>query len=157
MIGQILISVFRLFSASLRAFGMLLNAMSNRNNKPLLVANLTPVGHLTANVTSDVDFMRLGPIIKRNSEDYTREVAQAIYRDAVARAPIESGKLRNSYRVEKSRYRDGGYLVISDCRYASFVELGTHKKTAKPHLRPALKRFKGDRFFRLLRGRSLVG
>lgn len=38
------------------------------------------------------------------------------------------GALRNSIRMEKSKYKDGGYIVLAgnyDVFYASFVELGT--------------------------------
>ena len=40
----------------------------------------------------------------------------------------KSGSLRKSIRVEKSKYKDGGYAVVAgnrDVFYASFVELGT--------------------------------
>jgi len=47
------------------------------------------------------------------------------------------GALRDSIRTEKSKFKDGGYLVLAgnyDVFYASFVELGTKSWWARgPH------------------------
>jgi HK97 gp10 family phage protein len=70
-----------------------------------------------------------------------REVANFVAAKARSLAPWKSGDLAVSIRVEKSRFDDGGVLVVADGAdkfHATFVELGTHKDGAQPFLRPAL-------------------
>ena len=61
----------------------------------------------------------------------------------------ETGALRKSIRVRKSRFQDGGYIVFSKVPYAHLVEYGhalvRNKKVvghvpAHPFLRPALEK-----------------
>ena len=80
--------------------------------------------------------------------------AERIKIDAVSKCPGKSGDLRDSIRVEKSRYKDGGYIVIAGndkVTYASFIELGTPYRGTwgikkKPFMRPA-KKAEEKRFF----------
>jgi len=73
--------------------------------------------------------------------------AERIKIDAISKCPGKSGDLRNSIRVEKSRYKDGGYIVIAgneNVTYASYIELGTPYRGTwgvkkKPFMRPAKK------------------
>ena len=95
------------------------------------------------------------------------EVANRVYREARRRCPIgkrkryvsatepswkssKPGRLKNSIKVYKSKYKDGGYIVIAgnyDAFYARFVELGTPglimKREGKAYLRTPIpaKRF----------------
>jgi len=71
------------------------------------------------------------------------EVADKVASDARALAPVESGALRNSIKASSSRFKGGGALVKAgggDQYYATFIELGTRKKTAHPFLRPAMEK-----------------
>lgn len=55
------------------------------------------------------------------------------------------GKLRDSIKVYKSRYKDGGYIVMVggyDTYYWFFVEYGTSKMHPRPFMRNALKKTK---------------
>ena len=50
------------------------------------------------------------------------------------------GTLKRSIKAYKSKFKDGGWIVMagdSDAFYARFVELGTRKKGARPFLRSA--------------------
>ena len=69
----------------------------------------------------------------------------------VRRAPVQpedrgSDDLAMSIEVKKSKYKNGGYIVVAhgprnyDRYYASFVELGTKDNEAKPFMRPAVTR-----------------
>jgi HK97 gp10 family phage protein len=75
----------------------------------------------------------------------SRDGANMIAQSARSKAPWDTGDLATDIRVEKSKFEDGGFYVIAHGPkhigkyYASFVELGTHKDTAQPFLRPAAK------------------
>ena len=72
----------------------------------------------------------------------TLEAAELVSETAKRLAPVDSGKLRDSIRALKSKFLNGGAIVISgdkDAYYAHMVEYGTIKQSAKPHLRPALE------------------
>ena len=71
-------------------------------------------------------------------DDAVRMAAEAIEEGAKARAPIDSGELRDSIHSEKQA--DSSYLVIAgdkDAFYAHFVEYGTSKNSPHPFLLPA--------------------
>ena len=78
----------------------------------------------------DKELMRdLRPLIDKMEKAAARRVAAGAKR----RCPVWDGEGRQmgsgeSIRVEKSKYKDGGYAVVAgnrDVFYASFVELGT--------------------------------
>ena len=56
-------------------------------------------------------------------------------------APIDTGELRASIRVEKIKKME--YAVKSDVDYALDVEFGTSTQSAQPYFRPALRSVKG--------------
>ena len=60
---------------------------------------------------------------------------QVVNMDAVYRAPVLTGNLRDSitYNVSEEEGRIG-----TNVEYAEFVEMGTKKMSAQPYLRPAL-------------------
>lgn len=113
----------------------------------------------------DKQLMRdLKPMIERMEKAAARRIAAAAKR----RCPVwdgegrkispgddtwkarKPGSLRKSIRVEKSKYKDGGYIVLAgnyDVFYASFVELGTKSWWARGR---TLKRGKTGR----VRGRD---
>lgn len=78
----------------------------------------------------------------RNTMEFkNREMANFVAAKARSLAPWHSGDLAVSIRVEKSRFKNGGFLVVADGSekyHATFMELGTHKDEAQPFLRPAL-------------------
>jgi len=69
------------------------------------------------------------------------ELAAEITRDeAKRRAPVQSGRLRDSIRVNLGE-RAGGKaesIVVVGAFYGYFVEHGTRKMSARPYLRPAI-------------------
>jgi len=96
-----------------------------------------------------------------------KEGAEKVAQDARRLVPKDDGDLRDSIKVEPSKFKDGGYLVVAqgsgdyDRFYATFVELGHYsslwglysrkKKNIKtspikikkrPYLRPALRKNK---------------
>ena len=86
--------------------------------------------------------------ISNITQAISREGAVLIARETRQAIPWDTGKLATSVHVEKSRYKDGGYMVTVQGPkygsygkwYASFVELGTYKDTAQPYLRPTMHR-----------------
>lgn len=62
----------------------------------------------------------------------TKRGAERVAKDAKREVAKDSGDLANSIKVEKSRFKDGGYLVTAqgpsnyDRFYATFVELGAY-------------------------------
>lgn len=79
------------------------------------------------------------PEVKRQ----VRAVAVEVRRLARQKAPVRTGALRRSIRVENVYDRETGrveYRVGWDKRiawYGGLVELGTEDTPARPHLRPA--------------------
>lgn len=79
------------------------------------------------------------------SGDVAEKGAEMVARDARRLVPVETGKLKESIKVSKSRFKDGGHVVSmggGDLYYGSFVELGASGKPAKPFMRPALAKNK---------------
>lgn len=55
----------------------------------------------------------------------------------------DTGNLSRSYRMTGPHYSGAGavsYLIGTGVTYAPFVEFGTYKMTARPHLGPALNK-----------------
>lgn len=75
-----------------------------------------------------------------------RELANKVRDDARRMAPVKTGALRRSLRVQNTydpvtktvTYRIGWDKNIA--WYGALVEFGTEKQRAKPHLRPAAHR-----------------
>lgn len=66
----------------------------------------------------------------KNAEKITERAAHKYASAAKAACPVKTGKLRNSIRVEKSKYEGGGHLVLigdSETYYWSFIEWGASK------------------------------
>ena len=87
-------------------------------------------------------------------DDISEQGAEWVAADARRLVPVskkpdgEIDHLKTRLDVRKSKFKDGGYSVYAqgpnnyDKFYAIFVELGTSKMTARPFLRPALRRNK---------------
>ena len=63
-----------------------------------------------------------------------REAAEQAAQVARQRAPVASGRLRDSIGVEET---EEGFRVVADVDYAAFQEFGTERNRAHPYLRPA--------------------
>lgn len=76
------------------------------------------------------------------------ELVAKTARRLVPDAPPLGEGLVAQIEVRKSKFTDGGYLVVAQGPgykgkyHASFVELGTYKDEAQPFMRPALNRNK---------------
>ena len=70
-----------------------------------------------------------------------KAAAELVADEARKLAPVKSGALRDSIRVEPSKFKNGGHLIVAGNDqedYASFVGLGTKDMPAQPFMRPAL-------------------
>lgn len=66
------------------------------------------------------------------ASEQVRLAAQAHRDGAKARAPVDTGRLRDSIRVEA----EGSVArVIADCEYAGAVEFGTSRNAPQPFMR----------------------
>ena len=60
-----------------------------------------------------------------------KETAERVASRARRRCPSDTGKLKASIDVKKSKFKDGGYSVLAGSKelyYASFVELGARNR-----------------------------
>ena len=93
---------------------------------------------------------------KRVVDDVSHEVAGDVLDDAKSILKRKAKKttadgLLSQMDVKKSKFENGGYLVRVQGPgnwhkpyHASFVEMGTFKDEAKPFMRPALRKNKGN-------------
>ena len=78
----------------------------------------------------------------------SREGAVLIAKQTRQAIPWDTGVLATSVEVKKSKYEDGGFMVVVQGKgnyekyYASFVELGSYKDEANPYLRPSMHKNK---------------
>ncbi|KKK98682.1 hypothetical protein LCGC14_2640310 [marine sediment metagenome] len=83
--------------------------------------------------------------VSQAMEQVEKSTAENIRKDAQTLVPVDTGTLKQEIEVTKSKFEDGGYIVIAQgpgnysVFYASYIELSTHKMAAQPYLRPALK------------------
>lgn len=70
----------------------------------------------------------------------TRDSGERIQKKAKATAPVETGELRNSIKVSKSRSRQNiSVTVTAESDHAVFQEFGTTRNPPRPFMRPALE------------------
>lgn len=92
-------------------------------------------------VRIDTIFNRIDKIplrMRRNVDTRARESAEKCVQIAKGLVPVDTGALRNSIHVEKDE--ELGYAAVAgadDTFYASFVEYGTVKMSARPYMTPA--------------------
>lgn len=87
-------------------------------------------------------FPEIAAEMEEASVALVRETAQAIEQDVKGggphAAPIRTGNLRRSYHTD---YREPTHAEVGNdldvAEYAIYVEYGTYKMAAQPHLRPA--------------------
>jgi HK97 gp10 family phage protein len=75
--------------------------------------------------------------VEANARTGVKRHADAIARDARARAPYETGFLRDSIQAVSERIGKEALIVVG-ADYGRFVEYGTYKMAAQPFLGPAV-------------------
>jgi len=84
------------------------------------------------------DTRKLDAILRnlgKNTSAATEEIASDIVELARENAPVDTGELRDSIRVEV----DGNdHTVVVGADHGAFVEFGTSKMAAQPYLGPAV-------------------
>lgn len=68
-------------------------------------------------------------------------IALMVEAEAKKLCPVRTGRLRASIHAGKER--ENVHYVGTNVHYAPYVEFGTRKMTAKPYLRPAVKKVVG--------------
>ena len=75
--------------------------------------------------------------VKNGLKDAVKQCAFAIERDAKKNCPGDTGRLRASITTDTTKIDDYEATVGTNIEYATHVEYGTRKQSAKPYLRPA--------------------
>lgn len=84
--------------------------------------------------------------VESDCDKKCKRIAHAIKRDAQAGCPVESGEARDSIEVVKSKYPDGGYMIIGGAHgshkawWFTLIELGSSKHSPVAMLRKSLKK-----------------
>lgn len=87
------------------------------------------------NISYDNGLLNIANYIENNFSEIIGQGAETVCEDAKGFCPVDTGRLKSSINVKLS----GNTAVISaDTEYASYVEFGTSKMSAKPYLVPAL-------------------
>ena len=83
--------------------------------------------------------------VERENQQACKRGAQIVAKDARRRCPVDTGDLVNSIRVKKSKYKDGGYVVLTGgggTFYWRWVHYGANKKRKiprRPYMTQALE------------------
>ncbi len=64
------------------------------------------------------------------------EVAEEIVAEIKLLAPVDTGRLKMGYHAEA---RSRGAVIVNDVYYWKYVEYGTSRNEAQPHVRPAIE------------------
>lgn len=78
---------------------------------------------------------KLSAAAKKAVKEQVGKSALNIQKNAKARCPVDTGALRNSITVDF--YGELSAEIAPHMPYASHVEFGTHKMTARPYMTPA--------------------
>ena len=70
--------------------------------------------------------------------DNAMEIAKQIAVDAKATVRVKTGKLRKSIKAKKSKFEDGGAIVVASAPHAWIIEHGRQNAPAFAFLGPAL-------------------
>ena len=75
-----------------------------------------------------------------NAVQVVNRLAFEVQGDAQINAPVDTGAHRNSAFVDVATEQDKTAVVGFTMAYSIFLELGTYKMAARPHLLPAVER-----------------
>lgn len=83
---------------------------------------------------------RLGREEREHIEQELLKIGLRIERRTKEKCPVDTGRLRASYTTELVRATGGTPRVVvgSNVEYAPYVEFGTSRMEAQPHLQPAI-------------------
>ena len=98
---------------------------------------------MTGEATVKFDFSVLEQKVAEYIEDNAEAIAKQVARDARVSVNVVTGNLKKGIRARKSKFDDGGWIVISTAPHSHLVEYGHGGKSpAPPHafLRPALEK-----------------
>jgi len=76
--------------------------------------------------------------LNKDLDKTMEEMALKVEREAKRIVPVRTGRLRAS--IHHGKIEAHVYFVGSPVYYAPFVEYGTRKMSAKPYLRPAVRK-----------------
>jgi len=76
-------------------------------------------------VDVDLDFTKLDQLVAEHINDNAEQIAKQIAVDAKAMIHDVTGNLRRGIRARKSRFEDGGWIVVSRAPHSHLVEFGT--------------------------------
>lgn len=82
-----------------------------------------------------IDRAAVADLLQEFGNQITQEAAEAGAGGARRRAPVDTGRLRDSIKVVKTR---NGYAFGSDLDYAIHQEFGTRWQPGTPFIRPGL-------------------
>lgn len=74
---------------------------------------------------------------KLDIREQLHEIGEDAKANAKRMAPVDTGALRNSIDYEVTE--DSRLYLYSQVDYGAYVELGTRRSPAQPHLRPGLE------------------
>lgn len=80
---------------------------------------------------------KVGQALDEAIENALNDMGMVCQRYAQDRAPVDTGRLRNSIDYEVDSSEDAVY-VGTDVNYSGYVELGTSRQKPQPYLRPAV-------------------
>lgn len=87
------------------------------------------------------------PKIMRKMKENERKALEAVgffvTREVKKRAPVDTGRLRSSYRHQVD-LGQRNVKIGTDVQYSPYLEFGTSKQRAQPHLRPAMEENKNQ-------------
>ncbi len=81
----------------------------------------------------------LALLAEQAAERAEEAAAEVLAAEVRARVPVNTGRLRDSYHVDRDVK---GRVVVTnrkDTFYGQFVEFGTTRAPAEPHVRPAME------------------
>lgn len=80
------------------------------------------------------------------SKETVQTATMAMEATAKEKCPVRTGRLRDSInsRIEEKGNDEITGIVSTDVEYASYVEYGTSKMSAKPYMTPAFNEHKDD-------------
>ena len=89
---------------------------------------------ITMNVTSRIPVVTAA--VRARAALAIAKAAHDIEAQAITRAPVDTGLLKNSIRAEGSGL---AWRVVSPVGYSVFLEFGTTRMAAQPYMLPALE------------------